>query len=127
MLCYFIYIIWVDVHKLDIVVFTLPEHHSFSTFINFSTCSIQIFFQSSVLTAITPLPTLRQLTSTVYLFFLMRRLAILNKSQRSRKINPYHLPSFLIHSHIYYSLGIFLFLSGFLPIFLILTLFLNPK
>ena len=24
MLCYFIYIIWVDVHKLDIVVFTLP-------------------------------------------------------------------------------------------------------
>ena len=25
MLCYFVYIIWVDVHKLDIVVFTLPE------------------------------------------------------------------------------------------------------
>ena len=25
MLCYFIYISWVDVHKLDIVVFTLPE------------------------------------------------------------------------------------------------------
>ena len=30
MLCYFIYIIWVDVHKLDIVVFTLPEQiHNF--------------------------------------------------------------------------------------------------
>ena len=26
MLCYFIYIIWVDVRKLGIVVFTLPEH-----------------------------------------------------------------------------------------------------
>ena len=25
MLCYFIYNIWVDVRKLDIVVFTLPE------------------------------------------------------------------------------------------------------
>ena len=28
MLCYFIYIIWVDVHKLDIVVFTLPEQRT---------------------------------------------------------------------------------------------------
>ena len=29
MLCYFIYIIWVDVHKLDIVVFTLAEQQEY--------------------------------------------------------------------------------------------------
>ena len=29
MLCYFIYIIWVDVYKSDIVVFTLPEQTSY--------------------------------------------------------------------------------------------------
>ena len=32
MLCYFIYIIWVDVHKLDIVVFSLPEQHQRSSY-----------------------------------------------------------------------------------------------
>ena len=44
------------------------------------------------------------------------------------KINLLHCPSsFLIHSHTYYSLSIFFGLTIFLPIFLILTLFPNPK
>ena len=44
------------------------------------------------------------------------------------QINFLHcLPRFLIHSHIYYSLGIFFCLIIFLPVFLILTLFPNPK
>ena len=37
------------------------------------------------------------------------------------------LSSFLIHSHIYYSFNAFLCLIMFLPIFLIQTLFPNPK
>ena len=42
--------------------------HSFSTFINFSVCSFQIFFQSFTLTFTSPLSLLRQLTPTTSFF-----------------------------------------------------------
>ena len=93
--------------------------HSFSTFINFSICSFQIFFRSSTLTFTAPLSSFRQLIPTTSLFSPALCLAILNNSRPSRL---HFLPSFLIHCHIYYSLSIFFCLAIFLPIFLIPTL-----
>ena len=42
--------------------------HSFSTFINFSICSFQIFFQPSTLSFTAPLSSLRQLTPATFFF-----------------------------------------------------------
>ena len=84
--------------------------HSFSTFVKFSLCSFQIFFQSSTLTFSTPLSSLRQLTQT---FFLSPNLflTILNNSRPS-----WHKSTFSSAYWIFWSIAIYCtLLDLFLP------------
>ena len=88
-----------------VLVSMLPLY-SFSTFINLSICSLQIFFRSFTLTFTIPLSSLRQLTPTTFFFSPILCLAILNNSQPSRQESTLYIL-------IYYSLSIFFCLTYF--------------
>ena len=83
-------------HTSTLILLTAPStllasmlsFHSFSTFINFSMCSFQIFFPSSTLTLTVPLSSLRQVTSTTSFFSPNYCLAIPNNSQSLKQPFP---------------------------------------
>ena len=66
---------------------------SISIFINFSICSFQIFFRSSVLTFTASLSSLRQLTPTTSFFCPTICLEILNNSRPSRHESTIYIAS----------------------------------
>ena len=109
---------------LSTILASMLSRHLFSTSIKFYISYFQIFY--TYFTA--PISSLRQLIPTTTFFFPTLCLEILNNSRPSQHELIFSTVSnYLIHSHIYYSLSIFFWLAIFLPIFLILALFPNPK